>query len=164
MSGEKISIRDRKRIIRALEIWEVSGKIPSSHNNNFRKETDEYDLAMVCLNMDRGRLYQRINDRVDIMIESGLVAEVKNILDMGYDKDMVSMQGIGYKEIIMYLEDKINLDESIDIIKQRSRNYAKRQLTWFKRDNRIKWIDIDNFDSVDEINNSIENYIYQKLR
>jgi tRNA dimethylallyltransferase len=74
------------------------------------------------------------------------------------------MQGIGYKEIIMYLEDKINLDESIDIIKQRSRNYAKRQLTWFKRDNRIKWIDIDNFDSVDEINNSIENYIYQKLR
>ncbi|MBC8589242.1 tRNA (adenosine(37)-N6)-dimethylallyltransferase MiaA [Paratissierella segnis] len=164
ISGEKISIRDRKRIIRALEIWEVSGKIPSSHNNNFRKETDEYDLAMVCLNMDRGRLYQRINDRVDIMIESGLVAEVKNILDMGYDKDMVSMQGIGYKEIIMYLEDKINLDESIDIIKQRSRNYAKRQLTWFKRDNRIKWIDIDNFDSVDEINNSIENYIYQKLR
>lgn len=162
-SGERISINDRKRIIRALEIWEVSGKTPSEFNKNFREETDEYDLVMVCLNMDREKLYQRINDRVDIMIEEGLVEEVKNILNMGYNKDLVSMQGIGYKEIILYLENKINLDEAINIIKQGSRNYAKRQLTWFKRDNRIKWIDINNFESTDDISRNIQDYICQNL-
>lgn len=162
-SGERISINDRKRIIRALEIWEVSGKTPSEFNKNFREETDEYDLVMVCLNMDREKLYQRINDRVDIMIEEGLVEEVKNILNMGYNKDLVSMQGIGYKEIIMYLENKINLDEAINLIKQGSRNYAKRQLTWFKRDNRIKWIDINNFESTDDISRNIQDYICQNL-
>lgn len=161
VSGERINIRDRKRLIRALEIWEVSGEIPSSYNNNFRKETDDYDLVMICLNMNRQKLYKRINDRVDAMIEFGLVDEVKNILNMGYNKDLVSMQGIGYKEIIMYLENKINLDESINIIKQRSRNYAKRQLTWFKRDNRIKWIDLDDFRGTENVSKNIENHIYQ---
>lgn len=163
ITGERISVNDRKRIIRALEIWEVSGKTPSEYNKNFREETDEYNLTMVCLNMDRERLYQRINDRVDLMIELGLVDEVKNILNMGYNKNLVSMQGIGYKEIIMYLENKISLDDAINIIKQGSRNYAKRQLTWFRRDNRIKWIDIDNFESIDQISENIEDYICQNL-
>ncbi len=163
ITGERISVNDRKRIIRALEIWEVSGKTPSEYNKNFREETDEYNLTMVCLNMDREKLYKRINDRVDLMIELGLVDEVKNILNMGYNKDLVSMQGIGYKEIIMYLENKISLDDAINIIKQGSRNYAKRQLTWFKRDNRIKWIDIDNFESIDQISENIEDYICQNL-
>lgn len=163
ITGERISVNDRKRIIRALEIWEVSGKTPSEYNKNFREETDEYNLTMVCLNMDREKLYKRINDRVDLMIELGLVDEVKNILNMGYNKDLISMQGIGYKEIIMYLENKISLDDAINIIKQGSRNYAKRQLTWFKRDNRIKWIDIDNFESIDQISENIEDYICQNL-
>ena len=163
ITGERISVNDRKRIIRALEIWKISGKTPSEYNNNFREETDEYNPIMVCLNMDREKLYKRINDRVDLMIELGLVDEVRNILNMGYNKDLVSMQGIGYKEIIMYLENKISLDDSINKIKQGSRNYAKRQLTWFKRDNRIRWIDIDNFESIDQISENIEDYICQNL-
>lgn len=159
-SYEKINIRDLKRIIRALEIYELTGKTMSEYNKNFRKENDEYDLNMFCLNMDRQKLYERINLRVDQMIKEGLIAEVKQILDMGYDKNLTSLMGIGYKEIIMYLEDKISLEEAIETIKKGSRNYAKRQLTWFRRDKRIKWLDIEDFENIDEI----INYIQKKIK
>jgi tRNA dimethylallyltransferase len=159
-SYEKINIRDLKRIIRALEIYELTGNTMSEYNKNFRKENDEYDLEMFCLNMNRRRLYERINLRVDQMIQEGLIDEVKQILNMGYDKNLTSLKGIGYKEIIMYLEDKISLEEAIEIIKKGSRNYAKRQLTWFRRDKRIKWLDIEIFKSADKI----INYIQEQLK
>ncbi|NLY45249.1 MAG: tRNA (adenosine(37)-N6)-dimethylallyltransferase MiaA [Tissierella sp.] len=162
-SSANISINDRKRIIRALEIYKVTGKTMSEHNENFRKEVDKYNLAMVCLNMDRSKLYDRINRRVDIMIEEGLVDEVENILAKGYHKDLVSLKGIGYKEIIMYLEGDITLEDAIEKIKQGSRNYAKRQLTWFRRDKRIKWVDKDDFKDFDELSKYVYDYVRMSL-
>ncbi|TJX16247.1 tRNA (adenosine(37)-N6)-dimethylallyltransferase MiaA [Tissierella creatinini] len=162
-SGERISIKDRKRLIRALEIYELTGNTMTEYNKDFRSYNEDYDLVMVCLNMDRLKLYENINKRVDIMIEGGLVDEVKKILSMGYNKTLVSLQGIGYKEIIQYLENEISLDEAIDRIKQGSRNYAKRQLTWFRRDNRIRWIDVDNFKDIEELSYEIKGYVLNNL-
>lgn len=158
-SGNKIEVGDRKRIIRALEIYEITGKTMSEYNEGFRRETDDYNLLMICLNMDRAQLYHRINQRVDLMVEKGLIKEVENILNLGYSKDLVALQGIGYKEIIEYLEGNISLHEAIDKIKQGSRNYAKRQLTWFRRDKRIKWIDIDEFNNFSELSIYIQNLV-----
>jgi tRNA dimethylallyltransferase len=158
-STKRISIRDRKRIIRALEIYKLTGKTMSEYNENFRIKNEDFDLSMICLNMDRKKLYDRINKRVDIMIEQGLIDEVKAILNMGYNKNLTSLQGIGYKEIIMYLDNLCTKDEAIEKIKQGSRNYAKRQLTWFRRDNRIKWIDVDDFHDLNELSDYIEDYV-----
>ena len=162
-SSKNISPNDRKRIIRALEIYKVTGQTMSERNKGFRRETEKYNLTMICLNMDREKLYNRINKRVDIMIEDGLVDEVKSILDKGYNRDLVSLKGIGYKEIIMYLEGNISLDDAIDKIKQGSRNYAKRQLTWFRRDKRIKWFNTDQFHSLDELSTSIYDYFLDEM-
>lgn len=162
-SSEKIHINDRKRIIRALEIFELTGKTMSMYNKNFRKKNEDYQLCMICLNMNRKALYDRINRRVDIMIEQGLVDEVRKILDLGYSKNLVSLQGIGYKEIIDYIYGDITLEQAIDRIKQGSRNYAKRQLTWFRRDKRIKWIDIDEFNNFDELNLFVKEHICNTL-
>ncbi|MBU5254828.1 tRNA (adenosine(37)-N6)-dimethylallyltransferase MiaA [Tissierella praeacuta] len=162
-SAEKISVNDRKRIIRAIEIFEITGKPMSEHNKNFRVPVEDYNLVMIGLNMDRKELYNRINLRVDIMIEEGLVEEVNNLLKMGYNKELVSMQGIGYKEILMYLEGNISLEKSIELIKQGSRNYAKRQLTWFRRDNRIKWVNVDKFSNLDDLSQYIIDYSKDKI-
>ena len=162
-SAERISINDRKRIIRSIEIFEITGKTMTEFNKNFREPIEGYNLVMVGLNMNREKLYNRINRRVDIMVEEGLIEEVKKLLEMGYNKELVSMQGIGYKEIIMYLEGKISLDESMEKIKQGSRNYAKRQLTWFRRDNRIKWIDIDEFNNLEDLSQCIIDYSKDKF-
>lgn len=150
-SARKININDRQRIIRAIEIYKLTGKPRSEHNKNFRKLNNEYNLSMVGLNMDREKLYNRINHRVDIMIDNGLVEEVKSLLERGYKKSLISMQGIGYKEIIMYLEGDITLDKSIEIIKQGSRNYAKRQLTWFRREKRVNWVNVDDFSDLNSL-------------
>lgn len=161
-SANKISVNDRKRIIRAIEIFELTGKPMSVYNKNFRKPMEDYNLVMIGLNMDRKELYNRINLRVDLMIEEGLIEEVQTLLSMGYNKDLVSMQGIGYKEIIMYLEGTIALDESIELIKQGTRNYAKRQLTWFRRDNRIKWVNVDEISNLDDLSQYIIDYSKEK--
>lgn len=154
-SAEKINLNDTKRLIRAIEIYEVTGKPMSEHNKNFRKLNNDYDLLMIGLNMDRKKLYDRINHRVDLMLEEGLIDEVKYLLSLGYDKNLVSMQGIGYKEIVMYLEGLISLNEAIELIKKGSRNYAKRQLTWFRRDDRINWFNTDEFCNFEHLFHSI---------
>lgn len=151
ISAKKIHLNDRQRIIRALEIFHETGKPMSYYNKNFRKETEKYNLKMIGLTMDRAKLYTRINKRVDLMIEEGLIDEVQELLNIGYTKELVSMRAIGYKEIIPYIEGKSKLDETIETLKRNTRRYAKRQLTWFRRDNRIKWIDMDKFDSIDNI-------------
>lgn len=158
-SANRIEVNDTKRVIRALEIYEVTGKTMAEYNKNFRSPNEDYDLVMFCLNMDRKRLYERINLRVDLMIDQGLVHEVKSILDMGYDKSLVALQGIGYKEIISFLDNEITLDEAIEKIKKSSRNYAKRQLTWFRRDNRIKWINLDEYKNINEVADKIQETI-----
>jgi tRNA dimethylallyltransferase len=150
-SYNRLYPNDLKRVIRALEVYKLTGKTISQ----FNEENDIYDIPYnvfyFVLNMDRDKLYERINKRVDIMIEKGLIDEVKNLKSMGYTADMQSMKGIGYKEILYYLDGNISLDEAIYLIKKGSRNYAKRQLTWFRKDKRVIWIDKDKFNSEDEI-------------
>lgn len=162
-STNRISISDRKRIIRALEVYNETGKPMSKYYKNFRKYNENYDIAMVGLTMNRKRLYQRINIRVDKMIEEGLIEEVKNILDMNYSENLNSLKALGYKEIISYLNGKKTFDESISLLKRNTRRFAKRQLTWFRRDNRIKWIDYDDFNDKEEVIKYIIKYIKYTL-
>ncbi len=164
LSAAKISPNDQKRVVRALEIYQLTGKTMSEYNKNFRSPVESYNLVMIGLNMDRSKLYERINNRVDLMIDQGLVKEVEHIISLGYNKDLVSMQGIGYKEIIMYLEGEFSLDESIELIKRKSRNYAKRQLTWFRRDKRINWIDLDEYSKLEEVSEYIVGYANEKFK
>lgn len=136
ISYRDIHFNNRKRVIRALEVYKLTSKPFSSFNSGDDFYNGPYDVKYYVLNMDRAKLYDRINLRVDIMIENGLIDECIKLKDMGYTSFMQSMQGIGYKEIFYYLENKISYSEAIDMIKQGSRNYAKRQLTWFRRDPR----------------------------
>lgn len=153
--AEKIHKNNGQRIIRALEILKSGNK----KGDNFREENKDYNLIYIGLNMDRAKLYEKINQRVDKMIDLGLVDEVKNLLDEGLDKNSQSLKAIGYKEVISYLDGEIDFDEMVDLIKKNSRHYAKRQLTWFRRDKRIKWFDRES----DTILPDIENYIDSKL-
>jgi len=158
ISYKEIHANNRKRVIRALEVYKLTGKPFSSYNVGKDFYKSNYDIYYYVLTMDRKRLYDRINKRVDIMVEKGLIDECIKLKNMGYTSHMQSMQGIGYKEILYYLENNISLVEAIDMIKQGSRNYAKRQLTWFRRDKRCVFLDKDIM-SDDEIVNKIINDI-----
>ena len=136
---EKISQNDRKRITRILEIYHSTGKTKTELEQNSRKEL-EYDYKIFVLSMDREILYDRINQRVDLMINQGLIEEVKKI-NAKYNELPTAMQGLGYKEVIEYLEGKISKQDMIDKIKQESRRYAKRQLTWFRAYKDAIWLD-----------------------
>lgn len=143
ISYREIHANNRKRVIRALEVFKLTGKPFSSYNAGEDFYKSDYDVYYYVLTMDREKLYSRINRRVDIMIENGLLDECIKLMNMGYTSHMQSMQGIGYKEILYHLEGKISLNEAIDMIKQGTRNYAKRQLTWFRRDKRCVFLDKD---------------------
>lgn len=136
---------DVKRIIRALEILHLTGE----SGGDYREATSGpplYGARIVGITMDRSQLYDRINRRVDRMIEAGLIEEVRSLLERGCTPDMISMQGLGYKEIIAYLHGDCGLEEAIDTIKIRTRRFAKRQLTWFRRDRHIRWFETDGAD------------------
>ena len=137
---EKISPNDQKRILRVLEIYHATGKTKTEQEKESRKNGVKYDYKVFAINMDREKLYERINKRVDIMIEKGLIAEVENLLKK-YDKFPTAMQGLGYKEVVEYLQGKTTKEEMIEKIKQESRRYAKRQITWFKKNKQTIWID-----------------------
>lgn len=143
VSYNNIHPNNVKRVIRALEVYKLTGKPFSEYNSGEDFYKTDYDVKYYVLNMDRDKLYQRINLRVDIMMKNGLLDECKKLMDMGCNSSMQSMQGIGYKEILSYLEGNITLDEAVEMVKQYSRNYAKRQLTWFRRDPRAIFIDKD---------------------
>lgn len=143
ISYRDIHANNRKRVIRALEVYKITGKPFSSYNLGKDIYKGKYDVCYIVLNMDRTKLYERINRRVDIMIEKGLVDECIKLKEMGNTSNMQSMQGIGYKEVLNYLDGKISLEDTIDMIKQGSRNYAKRQLSWFRRDPRAIFLDKD---------------------
>ena len=147
---KKISENDKKRIIRILEIYHSTGKTKTELEKESRKNGVKYDYKVFALNMDRDLLYDRINRRVDIMIENGLIEEVKDIVK-NYNDYPTSMQAIGYKEVVEYLEDRLTKEEMIDKIKQESRRYAKRQLTWFRKNKDTIWLD-----GLDSIQNNIE--------
>ena len=144
-SAMAIPAANRKRVIRALEYYHETGEKFSVHNKMESERKSPYNFAYFVLNDDRGLLYNRIDQRVDIMFENGLLDEVKNLLDMGYHRGQTSMDGIGYKELISYFEGQLNLDEAVRLIKKNSRNYAKRQLTWFRREKQVIWLDKNNY-------------------
>lgn len=145
-SAEAIHENNVKRVIRALEFYKKTGTKISEHNEAERQKESPYNFAYYVLNMDRERLYQRIDLRVDLMMKKGLLAEVEKLKEMGCTRDMVSMQGLGYKEILDALDGTISLDEAVYIIKRDTRHFAKRQLTWFKREKEVTWVDQGNFD------------------
>ena len=150
-SYNKLYPNDLKRVIRALEVYKVSGKPMSEFATKQDILDIPYNVYYFVLNMDRKKLYSRINLRVDIMMKNNLIDEVIKLKEMGYNADMQSMKGIGYKEVLYYLNGEISLSEAVEMIKQGSRNYAKRQLTWFRKDPRVNWINKDDFNSEDEI-------------
>lgn len=145
-SAEAIHENNVKRVIRALEFYKKTGTKISEHNEAERQKESPYNFAYYVLNMDRERLYQRIDLRVDLMMKNGLLAEVEKLKEMGCTRDMVSMQGLGYKEILDALDGTISLDEAVYVIKRDTRHFAKRQLTWFKREKEVTWVDQGNFD------------------
>ena len=146
----KISPNDKKRILRILEIYNATGKNKTEQEKESRKNEVEFDYKVYAISWDREKLYDRINQRVDIMIDQGLIEEVRKIYSK-YNKFPTAMQGLGYKEVLEYLEGKCNKQEMIDKIKQETRRYAKRQLTWFRKNKQTIWLD-----GQEKIQNNIE--------
>ena len=149
-SAEAIHANNIKRVIRALEFYHLSGEKISAHNEKERQKTSPYNFAYFVLNDDRAKLYANIDKRVDIMAKRGLVEEVTQLKEMGCHNGMVSMQGLGYKEILDYLDGKCTLEEAIYIIKRETRHFAKRQLTWFRRERDVMWLDKEAFEYNEE--------------
>lgn len=141
VSYKTIHANNTKRVIRALEYYRMTGQPISAHNEQEHQKVSPYNFAYFVLTDDRKHLYDRIDYRVDLMMKKGLVDEVKNLYDMGYHKDMVSMQGLGYKELLSYLDGECSLEEAVYIIKRETRHFAKRQLTWFRRERNVIWLD-----------------------
>lgn len=140
-SCESIHAHNIKRVIRAIEFYEKTGKKISDHNREQRQNDSPYHFAYFVLTDSRDRIYQRIDERVDLMMAHGLMEEVRALRDRGCRRDMVSMQGLGYKEILSALEGEISLEEAVYQIKRDTRHFAKRQLTWFRREKEVIWID-----------------------
>ena len=146
VSADTIHANNVKRVIRALEFYHQTGEKISEHNEQERSKNSPYNFCYFVLNDDREKLYERINLRIDQMLEEGLVDEVKALKNKGYTRDMVSMQGLGYKEVLDYLNGECTLEEAIYILKRDTRHFAKRQLTWFRRERDVIWIEKPSYD------------------
>ncbi|MBS6706593.1 MAG: tRNA (adenosine(37)-N6)-dimethylallyltransferase MiaA [Lachnospiraceae bacterium] len=144
-SAEAIHPNNVKRVIRALEFYQETGQPISLHNKEQKEKQPPYTYAYFVLNDDRARLYERIDRRVDRMVEQGLVEEVRCLKEHGYDRSLVSMQGLGYKELFPYLDGTCSLEEAVEIIKRDTRHFAKRQITWFKREPDVIWLNQQEF-------------------
>ncbi len=140
-SCESIHAHNIKRVIRAIEFYEKTGKKISDHNREQRQNDSPYHFAYFVLTDSRDKIYQRIDERVDLMMAHGLMEEVRALRDRGCRRDMVSMQGLGYKELLACLEGEISLEEAVYLIKRDTRHFAKRQLTWFRREKEVIWVD-----------------------
>ena len=140
-----------KRVIRALEFIEESGRSIAVHNAEQREKQSAYRSVFFVLTMDRAKLYERIDRRVDIMMQQGLLEEVTRLRDMGIARDSTAMQGIGYKQIYGFLEGEYDLEEAVRLIKRDTRHFAKRQLTWFRREKEVLWVDTDRFANREEM-------------
>lgn len=145
VTADKVHYNNVKRVIRALEYYHDTGMPISEHNAAQQERISPYNFIYFVLTDERSRLYERIDTRVDEMFKSGLVDEVKWLLNNGCTPDMISMQGIGYKEVVSYLNGEMGLDETIELIKKNTRHFAKRQLTWFRREKEVEWIDLSEY-------------------
>lgn len=161
-SCETIHPNNINRLIRAIEVYELTGNKYSDSNTNFRMENNDFDFIMVGLTDHREKLYERINQRVDQMLKDGLVDEVRH-LTLSTDVNAQSMQAIGYKEVLSYLKNEISYQQMQEEIKQNSRRYAKRQLTWFRRDQRIRWFSHSDYKDFQNMMNSILQYVGEHL-
>lgn len=150
-SAAEIHPNNVKRVIRALEFYERNHFPISEHNKTQRQKQSQYNFCYFVLNDDRAKLYERIDRRVDQMLAEGLLDEVRRLKDMGCDKNMVSMQGLGYQELLSYLLGEIDYERAVYLIKRDSRRFAKRQLTWFRREREVEWVNRQVFGSEEEI-------------
>lgn len=164
VSAAAIHPNNVKRTIRALEYHHLHGQPISAHNQVQREKSSPYRFFYFVLNMDRQALYDRIDQRVDAMMADGLLYEVCRLKASGYQKDMVSMQGIGYKELMDHLDGKTDLAEAVRLIKRNTRHFAKRQLTWFKRERDVRWIEKDRFKDDGAILDEMIRQIEEELR
>lgn len=162
-AAERIHQNNVKRVIRALEIFYTTGESIKDFSRDL-VESKDYDVILIGLNRDRQKLYQRINKRVDIMFNSGLLDEVKKLVKMGLTSDDISMKGIGYKEIIGYFDGEYDLDRAIELVKRNTRRYAKRQLTWFKRYKNIKWFYLDEYTDKKKIIDNIIQFVEGNIK
>ena len=160
-SAEEIHENNVKRVIRALEFYHQTGKKISEHNEEERGKESPYDFCYFVLNDERQKLYERIDRRIDEMVEEGLIEEVCTLKAQGFTRDMVSMQGLGYKEILDYLDGKTTLEEAIYILKRDTRHFAKRQITWFRRERDVIWVEKEQFRYEEE--NMLE-FLIEKIR
>ncbi len=158
-AAQKIHPNNLRRVIRALEVCHLTNKTFTEVNEESRREA-VYDALIFAIDAEREALYSRINDRVDCMMKAGLVDEVKRLWDMGVDRNTTAMQAIGYKEVLDYLEGNLNIDETVELIKQESRRYAKRQLTWFRRNEKINWVRLDEDDGMKVIFEKCSQFLY----
>ncbi len=162
-SCESIHAHNIKRVIRAIEFYEKTGKKISEHNREQRQNDSPYNFAYFVLNDDREQIYERINVRVDLMMAQGLVEEVRALRESGCRKEMVSMQGLGYKELLSYLEGETSMEEAVYLIKRDTRHFAKRQLTWFRREKEVIWVDKTVFDhDSQKILNFMQDFLREK--
>jgi tRNA dimethylallyltransferase len=150
-SAKTIHPNNSKRVIRALEYAKLTGDKISEHNREQREKESPYHFCYFVLNKERAKLYQTINQRVDEMIKKGLLEEVKALAARGYTRDLVSMQGLGYKELLAYLEGEYTFDEAVEILKRDTRHFAKRQITWFKREKEVIWVNKEEYESTEEL-------------
>lgn len=146
--ADEIHHNNVKRVARALEHYRLTGEKMSEHNKKSKQKESPYNTGFFILSMDREKLYERINLRVDIMMQNGLESEVRNLVNMGYSPELVSMQGLGYKEFIPYFNGEITLEEAVENIKKFTRRFAKRQLTWFRGQTNGTWIDVGELSKV----------------
>ena len=160
--AEQLHRNDFKRILRALEVYHLTGRLMSKQNGEFIKSDSPYRLAIVGLSMPRELLYDRIEQRVDTMISNGLVYEVQRLLDKRINPNSPSLQGLGYKEIIGYINGEHSIEQAIALIKLNTRHFAKRQITWFKRDKRTVWFDVSQC-SKKSLIDKIEEYFINAL-
>ena len=149
-SAASIHANNVKRVIRALEFYHLNGYPISRHNQQESEKESPYNLAYFVLNDERSHLYERIDKRVDLMMKSGLVEEVCRLKAMGYDRSMVSMPGLGYKELLAWMDGEFSLDEAVRILKRDTRHFAKRQITWFKREKDVIWMNKPDYDYDDK--------------
>ena len=155
--AREIHPNNLKKIIRALEIIKITGE-EGRPFSQIKEQNSDFEAIIICLNREREDLYERINKRVDILIKKGLIEEVSKLKDMGLSYDDISMKGIGYKEIIAYLNNEYDLRTAVESVKKNTRRYAKRQITWFKRYKNARWFDISGLKS-DEIIRDILSYL-----
>ncbi|SEP88792.1 tRNA dimethylallyltransferase [Lachnospiraceae bacterium RM5] len=162
-SYDSIHKNNLKKVIRALEYYEMNHKKFSEHNKEQREKESEYNYIYFVLTRDKETMYENINLRVDKMIENGLEDEVRNLLNMGYERNLVSMQGLGYKEMVSYIDGKISYDEAIELIKKETRHFAKRQMTWFRREKDVTMISYEDYKNKEEMLDAMINIIKEKI-